>query len=495
MEEENEEEFLSPESESEHESDDDKDQSKPENPSEGTDNNPAEKTEVVKNSDVDCTDKSSNLEYKDSVKDKNDIESSDNVNTQSEDKVVEGVLENSKKDEIEEKLDENQSIETEKPKGKEEETVGEAIEEPVMVVKGEGNGADCESGYFFGEEISEPVMYFYGDGYGIDNDTGNTEAIKESQDNNTKEDENPPEECNGETHDVPLPSKKKKLKSVKLKNKIAVNKRSLKKKPNDSIENLKTSCKKHCVRDMDKSNGSNSNSHDDSKRDSSINDKNTTDCENVNKNRKKKLRGKIKKKKVVQKVKANSSKEPLNSVSESDNCQNNKNSIIEKRKSSLSSEQEEENSDNEKEKSPNKAVNNSKPEDDLPPKKLRLAPSSEFVNVQHSNDSSDHKDEPNSQENNENDNSNTNVLADPLSSRKKIKARKGKFKKKIIVKKNEDHSDRNSDVKKSSKAVKRSLLNANACDKSESQSESEEEEVVCGKRQKTKPKKINTSSR
>ncbi|XP_015606186.1 uncharacterized protein LOC107272973 isoform X2 [Cephus cinctus] len=52
--------------------------------------------------------------------------------------------------------------------------VGEAIEDPVMKVQGEGSGSDCDAvNPLFGEAIEEPVMFFYGEGSGQDCDTGN----------------------------------------------------------------------------------------------------------------------------------------------------------------------------------------------------------------------------------------------------------------------------------------------------------------------------------
>lgn len=53
----------------------------------------------------------------------------------------------------------------------EEPQVGEAIEEPLMLVKGEGSGADCDAE--FGEAIEEPMMFFCGVGSGVENCTGN----------------------------------------------------------------------------------------------------------------------------------------------------------------------------------------------------------------------------------------------------------------------------------------------------------------------------------
>lgn len=52
--------------------------------------------------------------------------------------------------------------------------VGKAIEEPLMMVHGEGSGSDCDAvNPICEEEIEEPLMYFYGEGLGADCDTGN----------------------------------------------------------------------------------------------------------------------------------------------------------------------------------------------------------------------------------------------------------------------------------------------------------------------------------
>ena len=52
--------------------------------------------------------------------------------------------------------------------------VGEAIEEPVMMVHGEGSGSDCDAvNPIVGEAIEEPVMFFFGQGSGAECETGN----------------------------------------------------------------------------------------------------------------------------------------------------------------------------------------------------------------------------------------------------------------------------------------------------------------------------------
>ncbi|KOB75714.1 putative hepatitis B virus X associated protein, hbxa [Operophtera brumata] len=418
------------------------------------------------------------------------------------------------KDELKE-LDESEEIlnkknETEEHnKGKnkddireQDEEVSEAIEDPLMVVTGEGNGTDCDS-YFLGEEISEAVMYFYGEGCGYDNDTGNPEAITETNEADTLE-ENDGKELvndskdlvNGE-HDVTnTPTKHR---DVKLK---SVSKRSLRKQPNDSND-ANPDMKKPCVREV-KSNCPNAET--DLKREASVNDKSTTDGESPTKNKEardsaspkknnvKKRRSKVKKKAVARKIKVNEVKETINSVSETDNGQD-KTSIIEKRKSSVSS-VDEEIADESKE-NPDKedplAI-----EEPLPPKKSRLetTPDSD-INATHSKDVSDAKEATSDAKDATSDGA--NETKDSISKRKKIKARKGKFKRK---QKNKDVDKSNALVndrsKKGSKSLKRSLVEATMSDKnkSESQSDSEDDEpITSGKRLKIKPKKIITSTR
>ncbi|XP_032515174.2 remodeling and spacing factor 1 isoform X1 [Danaus plexippus] len=453
VEEDNEEEFLSPESESEHDSDDQKD-----NKNEKKD----ESDEVKDNVNVE------NVENKDNVKD----------SKSSDEEVVEHKIDDG------EKNDEKSESET----VSKEEEVGEAIEEPVMVVTGEGNGAECESSFIiYGEEISEPVMYFYGDGWGEENDTGNPEIEEQHHSDDKSDEENPPEECNGENYNPSNTNKKAKIgKCVKLKNKSVVNKRSLKKQPNDVIENSKSDCKKHCIRDLDKSNGSNSSSVIDN---NSINDKSTLEGEK-NDTANRKVKSKVKKELLASKDKESGGEETLNSPPASDNCQNSKVSIIEKRKSSLSSDQD----DNVEQ--DNKSSDKEVKEDDLPPKKLRLETTPDETETQPKETTN--KDDT-SNENIENDTSNTNVQAENTP-RKKMKAKKGKFKAKKIVQKPITESggnDRDCDIKNESKAVKRTLVNSNASDKTnESQSETEEDEQsTSGKRLKIKPKKINTTTR
>jgi remodeling and spacing factor 1 len=54
------------------------------------------------------------------------------------------------------------------------EEVGEAIEEPMMMVQGEGSGSDCDAvNPGVSEAIEEPTIFFYGEGSGIECETGN----------------------------------------------------------------------------------------------------------------------------------------------------------------------------------------------------------------------------------------------------------------------------------------------------------------------------------
>ncbi|XP_063893593.1 remodeling and spacing factor 1 isoform X3 [Helicoverpa armigera] len=516
VEEENEEEFLSPESESEHEPDEqkneeepplDKEESKPEGPSGDTTEKveeEVERKEVAENSEpvsetpdeqetVDTTEKEDIAEQPNSPQKEEPLESTDEVEKEPVTSVDKESTDEQKPEEDKEEASKEQP----------DEEVGEAIEEPLMLVTGEGNGADCDSSYIIGEEISEPVMFFYGEGWGYDNDTGNPDTIEQAQspeENSTEE--NGGEECiNGEhPHELSNSSNKNNVvKNVKLKSSLpSVTKRSLKNQSNDATEVLNTDSKKHCVRDVDQSDGSNSTKHTENelKREASVNDKSTTDSESPQKNNAKKGRGKVKKKSnLARNIKLNTSTEVVNS--ETDNCHDSKTSIIEKRKSSVSSVDQDDtvNTENEKEKSPDKEL---KVEDPLPPKKLRLETTPESDVNTHSNETGD------SVENSETKkDSLNNVESNPIEQRKKIKANKGKFKRKKIVKKddeNVDNSDKeaNDNGKKECKSLKRSLLDATMSDKnkSESQSESEDDEpITSGKRLKIKPKKISTSTR
>lgn len=52
--------------------------------------------------------------------------------------------------------------------------VGEAIEEPIMMIQGEGSGSDCDAvNPGLGEAVEEPIVFFYGEGSGEECQTGN----------------------------------------------------------------------------------------------------------------------------------------------------------------------------------------------------------------------------------------------------------------------------------------------------------------------------------
>lgn len=377
-----------------------------------------------------------------------------------------------------EKLDEpSQGVENQS-----DEEVSDTIEEPVMVVTGEGNGAECESSYIIGEEIIEDVMYFFGEGCGYDNDTGNPETIEnESAPEPSDEDNLSEDRLNGE-HPVQLNTSKK-VKGIKLKSHSSVTKRSLKKQSNDTTEVVNIDSKKHCVRHVEKSESSNSNGKN-IENDIKLNhDK--SDSENV-RNTLKKSRGKVKKKSSIRNIKFRSSKDIINSVTEADSGQDNKANIIEKRKSSVSSEQDKD-SENDKEDSPDKDL---KAEEPLPPKKLRLEPTPDR-DITHSKDNAEDSI----------DNANESILDLPISKRKKIKANKAKLKMKGII--NDDVVNKEKDKKvrndrKENKSLKRSLLDTTVSNKNktESQSEADEEEPMTSrKRLKIKPKKVMMATR
>ncbi|XP_043273191.1 uncharacterized protein [Venturia canescens] len=69
--------------------------------------------------------------------------------------------------------------------------VGPAIEEPVMMVRGEGSGSDCDAvNPIIGEAIEEQVVFFYGDGTGRECDTGNPGDDTSSENKESNESKN-----------------------------------------------------------------------------------------------------------------------------------------------------------------------------------------------------------------------------------------------------------------------------------------------------------------
>lgn len=376
-----------------------------------------------------------------------------------------------------------ESIETE---SKEDISVSEAIEEPVMHISGEGNGTDCESGNFLGEEIEEPVMFFWGEGDGYDNDTGNPDVIEQNSVEEDTSKAKSSDRSNGEClSDVNNPSKIGS--SIKLRSsQISVTKRSFKNPSNDTVEPLKSDTKKPCVRDLEKSDSSSSVSNDKINSGSLIN----------NKQNKRKTKCKVKKTSVPpRKIKLQEGKDDVNTPVATDQCKDNKATLIEKRKSSISStdHEEEDHAESEKEISQKPET---KIEETLPPKKLKLEKT------------------PGSNDEEQSDplQKNGGAQGSPKNSvlqRKTIKASRGKFKRKRNtlenngkneIKHEELDTKHDGEIpnKKNAKSLKRSLIDACQSDKnkSESQSESEEDEqATLGKRLKIKPKKIVTTSR
>ncbi|XP_076753989.1 uncharacterized protein LOC143425239 isoform X1 [Xylocopa sonorina] len=52
--------------------------------------------------------------------------------------------------------------------------VGEVIDEPIMMIQGEGSGSDCDAvNPGIGEAVEEPIIFFYGEGSGEECQTGN----------------------------------------------------------------------------------------------------------------------------------------------------------------------------------------------------------------------------------------------------------------------------------------------------------------------------------
>lgn len=74
------------------------------------------------------------------------------------------------------------------------EEVGEAIEEPMMMVQGEGSGSDCDAvNPIVGEAIEEPTSFFHGEGSGAECDTGNPGDDTSTDNKESNESKNEPD--------------------------------------------------------------------------------------------------------------------------------------------------------------------------------------------------------------------------------------------------------------------------------------------------------------
>lgn len=62
--------------------------------------------------------------------------------------------------------------------------LNDIVEEPLMLIRGEGSGVDCEAQPIFSEVIEEPILFVYGLGNGVENKMGN---IKTGDDSHTEE--------------------------------------------------------------------------------------------------------------------------------------------------------------------------------------------------------------------------------------------------------------------------------------------------------------------
>ncbi|CAK9815566.1 Remodeling and spacing factor 1 [Anthophora quadrimaculata] len=69
--------------------------------------------------------------------------------------------------------------------------VGEAIEEPIMMIQGEGSGSDCDAvNPGLGEAVEEPIIFFYGEGSGEECQTGNPGEDTSSDNKESNESKN-----------------------------------------------------------------------------------------------------------------------------------------------------------------------------------------------------------------------------------------------------------------------------------------------------------------
>ncbi|XP_065094982.1 remodeling and spacing factor 1 isoform X2 [Ochlerotatus camptorhynchus] len=85
------------------------------------------------------------------------------------------------------------------------EPTNDTVEEPTMVIRGEGSGAKCESQPYFSEVIEEPTLFVYGLGHGVDNKMGN---IKTGDDTKTEVNVSK-DEIQSQPYNKDLPLKKK----------------------------------------------------------------------------------------------------------------------------------------------------------------------------------------------------------------------------------------------------------------------------------------------
>lgn len=422
---------------------------------------------------------------------------------------------------------------------KEDEVISESIEEPVMIVTGEGNGADCESSSFFiGEEIVEPVMYVWGEGNGFENNTGNPDnnddcgvPERKLEENNSNDLINYANgECTSNTSSNGDTNDKEKIRTLKKAKKdilqtsspsSSVSKRSLKKQSDNLTDNIEdeNDSKKHCVRNVCNDNLCDNSSKSKCTR---LQEHVSEDSELIHKNPISSNKAST----IEKETNKGTAKVKLKKQSE-------KNNILEKRKSSVSSSDHEEGTSPDKSDVSIDSSNAINAPDTLPPKKLKLENSIDENDLSEKQQDLEIKDNNTltNIENNElaskcdnleyivnkssnisnhenSDDKQTINVVDGVSNRKKLKIVRNKFRKhKIILKDTPTettHSDNENSVnncdtnsKMGSKALKRSLLDSNKREKSQSESVSEEieDEEMGGKRPKLKSKKSILASR
>lgn len=72
--------------------------------------------------------------------------------------------------------------------------VSETIEEPMMMVQGEGSGSDCDAvNPIVGEAVEEPTIFFYGEGSGAECETGNPGDDKSTDNKESNESKTEPD--------------------------------------------------------------------------------------------------------------------------------------------------------------------------------------------------------------------------------------------------------------------------------------------------------------
>ncbi|XP_053970736.1 uncharacterized protein LOC128872264 isoform X2 [Hylaeus volcanicus] len=120
--------------------------------------------------------------------------------------------------------------------------VGEAIEEPMMMVQGEGSGSDCDAvNPGLGEAVEEPIIFFYGEGSGEECQAGNPNDDTSADNKESNESKN---EADSATSSLSLNSTEDSLVNEVSTGSLVANKSNIKLNRNfpQSSDNVKSNC-------------------------------------------------------------------------------------------------------------------------------------------------------------------------------------------------------------------------------------------------------------